>query len=185
MNQIQPSDRLVRLFLIITLLIVAPHRLPAPIQEIPENPTPNPTAVPTAKPKKSPTKPKSTPRTGEVTKSAANQQTSAKISRFAGTWVGTMPEVPWGNVATELMVDQTETTMEWQESGKRKGVAKAQRSGDTLSASFPAGLTVATWSLTAQPDGTTARVRLQAFMNDQTAIFGRVAVEPRAPKSAR
>lgn len=89
------------------------------------------------------------------------------------------------DIPTELIVDQSETTMEWQESGKRKGVAKAYGSGDTLSASFPAGLTVGRWSLAAQPDGTTARVRLQAFMNDQTAVFRRVAAEPRAPKSAR
>ena len=83
-----------------------------------------------------------------------------------------MPEVPWGNVATELMVDQTETTMEWQESGKEKGLSKTRLNGNTLQASFLVGVT-ATWSLTPQPDGVTAQVRLQAFMNDQTAIFHR------------
>jgi hypothetical protein len=84
-----------------------------------------------------------------------------------------MPETPGGNVATELVVDQTETTMDWQESGKQKGRAKAKLSGNTLQASFPAGITTATWSITPQPDGATALVRLQAFMNDQTASFHR------------
>jgi hypothetical protein len=97
-----------------------------------------------------------------------------KQSRFAGTWVGTMPEVPWGNVATELVVDKNETTIEWQESGNRKGLAKAQLTANTLQAIFP-GWAHPIWSLTPESDGTTARVRLQAFMNDQTAVFHRTA----------
>ncbi len=95
-------------------------------------------------------------------------------SRFAGKWVGTMPEVPWGNVATELTVDQAGATMDWQESGKEKGFAKASVvNGDTLQANFVVGV-AETWTITPLGNGTTARVRLQAFMNDQTAIFHRV-----------
>ena len=85
-----------------------------------------------------------------------------------------MPEVPWGNVATELIVDQTGTTMTWQESGKFKGVGKTQVNGNTLSANFMVGV-AETWSLTLQSGGRTARVRLQAIMNDQTAVFHRVS----------
>jgi hypothetical protein len=154
------------------LLFIPAHQLPAPIQEIPESPTP--AAEQSPKTKRSSAKPKSTPPITETTKSAVKQPIGAKTSRFAGKWVGTMPEVPWGNVATELIVDETGTTMQWQESGKQKGTEKARLFGDMLQATFQVGV-AAIWSLTPQPDGVTARVRLQAFMNDQTVVFHRVA----------
>jgi hypothetical protein len=177
--------RTLALFLTVGLLLISAHRLPAPISEIPESPTPAPTVAPTAKPKpKSLPKPKAKSEASESATSSARQKPSPKQSRFAGTWVGTMPEVPWGNVATELIVDQTEATMEWQESGKRKGLVKAQRIGDMVQGSFPAPIAIV-WSVTPQPDGATARVRLQAFMNDQTAVFHRTVSESSAAKPAR
>ena len=168
-------------FLIAALLIAA-HRLPAPIVEE-TTPTPGPEQSAKSKPKPLP-KPKPKSETSESATNPVRQQPSPKQSRFAGTWVGTMPEVPWGNVATELVVDQTETTMVWQESGARKGLVKAQLSGNTLQASFP-GWARPIWSLTPEPDGKTARVRLQAFMNDQTAVFHRTVVQSSAAKPAR
>jgi outer membrane biosynthesis protein TonB len=45
--------------LAVLLLLITAHRLPAPIHEIPENPTPVPTVAPTAQPKEPPlSKPK-------------------------------------------------------------------------------------------------------------------------------
>jgi len=81
-----------------------------------------------------------------------------------------MPEVPWGNVATEIVVDATETTMLLRQGANEYGPYNTVRVGGTLeeSANF------ATWSLTPTSDGKTAQVRLQAFMNDQTAVFRRV-----------
>jgi hypothetical protein len=172
-------NAVIRCLVVAGLLVVSAHRLPAPIQEIPESPTP--AAEQSPKTKRASAKPKSTPPATETTKSAIKQTMGAKTSRFAGTWVGTMPEVPWGNVATELIVDETGTTMQWQESGKQKGTEKARLSGDTLQATFQVGV-AAIWSLTPQPDGVTARVRLQAFMNDQTAVFHRTVG---APKTTR
>lgn len=171
--------------LVTTFLLITTPRLPAPIQEVPESPTPAPTVAPTVKPKAK-ASPKMKPKS-EASESATNparQQPSPKQSRFAGKWVGTMPEVPWGNVATELIVDETGTTMQWQESGKQKGTEKARLSGDTLQATFKVGV-AATWSLTPQPDGATARVRLQAFMNDQTAVFHRILSKPGTSGIAR
>lgn len=162
-----------RYLLLVALLLVGAHRLPAPIQEIQESPTPAPTVAATAqpKPKLSP-KPKPKAEASESAPSPSKRPVGPKTGRFAGKWVGTMPQVPWGNVATELIVDETGTTMQWQESGKQKGTEKARLSGDTLQATFQVGV-AATWSITPQPDGATARVRLQAFMNNQTAIFHR------------
>jgi hypothetical protein len=154
------------------LLLIPVHRLPAPIQELQESPTPAPASTKTPKLKKSPTRTKATPQPNESSKSP-RRTAAPSTNRFAGKWIGTMPEVPWGDVPTELIVDQAGTTMRWQESGKQKGTSVATVNGDTVQASFQVGVT-ATWSLTPQRDGTTARVRLQAFMNDQTAIFQRV-----------
>jgi hypothetical protein len=172
-----------RLTTVVLMLIIAPQRLPAPIQEVPESPTPAPAIAPTGTPKSKPSqqrKPK--PEASESTKNSVKQQPTPKSRSFAGKWVGTMPEVPWGNVATELIVDQTETMMDWQESGKKKGRSKTTLNGNTLQASFQVGVT-AKWSLTPQPGGATAHVRLQAFMNDQTAIFHRTpaALKTSAP----
>ena len=62
--------------------------------------------------------------------------------------------------------------------------ANARRNGDALTANFPAPLLGAsTWSITPQPDGITAHVRMQAFMNDFHAVFRRV--ESRDAKPAR
>lgn len=162
------------------VLLFFVHRLPAPIQEVPETPTP-PAVAPQSKPLPK-SKPKSEP--GDAATNSAPRQMNPKQSRFAGTWVGTMAEVPWGNVATALVVDQTEATIEWQEGGKRKGLTKAKLTGNTLQASFP-GWAHPTWSLATQPDGATALVRLQAFMNDQTAVFHRTVVQSSAAKPAR
>ena len=156
---------------ILSILLATAFRLPAPIQEIPESPTPERKIKKATKPRP---KAKSTSTPNEMTKSTTKLQTPAISNRFAGKWVGTMPEVPWGNVATELIIDQTGTTMQWQESGTQKGTSPAQINGNTIQANFQVGVT-ATWSLTLLADGTTARVRLQAFMNDQTAVFRRVA----------
>lgn len=175
----------IQCLVIATLLFVTAQRLPAPIQEVQESPTPAPTVASTAKPKPKPSpKPKPKAEASESAPSPLKPQVGPKTSRFAGKWVGIMPEVPWGNIATELIVDETGTTMQWQESGKQKGTEKARLSGDTLQATFQVGV-AATWSLTPQPDGATARVRLQAFMNDQTAVFHRAPSASSSAKSAR
>lgn len=176
-----------RALLVLFVLLIGTHRLPAPIQEI-ESPTPAPTVAPTAKPKSKPLpKPKSKSEASESAAKSARQQPSPKQSRFAGTWAGTMPEVPWGNVPTELIVDQSERTMEWREAGKPKTAiaAKTTLNGDTLSARFPVGMTTAVWYITPRSDGVTASVRLTAFMNDQTADFHRTVAESNSAKAAR
>jgi len=163
--------RLLALFLVVALFLITAQRLPAPIQEVPESPTPAPQQSATPKSKRvieSKTTRATTP------SRAVSTPTPALSKKFAGTWSGIMPEVPWGNVPTELIVNQNETTMEWRETGKPKGpVAKATLNGDTISARFPAGLTTAVWYISPRSDGATANVRLTAFMNDQTAVFQR------------
>ena len=152
----------------LTILLFSAPKLPAPIQEVQESPTPKAKNETTQRPK-----PKPSPT--EPTGNDSSKQSPAKARRFAGKWTGTMPEVPWGNVATELTIDAAESTMHWTESGKEKGTAKATIvNGDTIQANFMVGV-AETWSITPLADGNSARVRLRAFMNDQTATFHRVA----------
>lgn len=60
-------------FIVFALLVTTAHRLPAPIQEVPQSPTPGPRVAPAAKSIKSSSKPKSKP---------------SGAARFAGTWTG-------------------------------------------------------------------------------------------------
>src|ERR1044071_2063067 len=112
--------RTIRFLMVASLLLVIAPRLPAPIQEISPIPTPalkvKKQTTPRPKPKPSPT---------EAAGNGSSKPSPAKARRFAGKWVGVMPEVPWGNVPTELTIDESESTMHWTESGKEKATAKA------------------------------------------------------------
>lgn len=161
--------------LIAVLFFLTAHRLPAPIQE--ESPTPAPTEQATAKPKpKRTTKPKPKAEASESATNPVKVQPSLKQSRFAGTWVGTIPAFPTGPQATVLTVDPRETTMQhtWTDHPPSR-VSTAEINGQTIQATFPNGVATYTFSLTPESDGTTARARLQAFMNDNTAVFRRVS----------
>jgi hypothetical protein len=175
------------LMLFAVVLLLMTQRLPAPIQEVPERPTPVPASAQVRKSKKSSLKPKSASQTNVVAKSAVKEPTNAKTSRFAGNWVGTMQTFPAGNQTTVLAVDPAGTTMTVTWFGKETA-AKAQLDGDTLRATFPPPPfqpQLHTWSLTPQPDGVTARVRFQCFLNDFTAVFHRSGSESSTAKTAR
>ena len=159
--------RLAALFFGVIVLIVTAPRLPAPISE---ETTPSPTAKP--KPKRVT---ESQPDRSAKSPPPISSPTPSPHKRFAGTWSGVMPEVPWGNVQTELIVDSTESTMEWRESGNFKGSAKTQLGGNSLSARIAIGFTTAVWFISPHADGITADIRMTAFMNDDHAVFQRVS----------
>jgi hypothetical protein len=154
----------------LALLLATSERLPAPISE--ESPTPAPEKSAKPKPRRL-----AEPKTNRSAKPSPSASTPSPTpsQKFAGTWSGIVPEVPWGNVQTELIVDPTETTMEWQESGNHKGSAKTQRNGNTLSARIPIGFTTAVWFISPRADGITADIQMTAFMNDDHAVFRRVS----------
>jgi|ERR1700731_3388499 len=167
---------------IVALVLVGAHHLPAPISE---ESSPTPPQEQSAKPKRKPLpKPKSKSEPSEAAANSVQQQRTSKQTRFAGIWVGTMPTFPMGPAAVVLTVDSTETTMAMTWRGSTVTV-KAQRNGDTLQATSPEGVYTNTWSLTPQPDGVTARVRMQAFMNDFSAVFHRTLAGSSSAKTAR
>jgi hypothetical protein len=166
--------------LITALLLITAHRLPAPIVEE-EKPTPTPASAQTPKEKKSSIKSKETPHLKQASRATPEQKASVKQKRFAGTWVGTIPAFPTGPQETRLTIDPSETIMHHEWVGHPpQNDARAEIIGDTLRAAFHEAIPF-TFSLTPLGDGMSAQVRLQAFMNDQTAIFHRVA----PPASAR
>lgn len=165
------------------LLLITAHRLPAPIQETPESPTP--ALEQSAKPRhaKSNVAPSKADGSEKTPAQKAVPRSSPPRSKFAGTWVGTMQTFPWGNWAIVLTVDANEATMTEKINDEKPEVRPARRNGEMLQARFPAGFTTITWSLTPQPDGTTANVHFAAFMNDFSAVFHRTANAPPAAKS--
>ncbi len=103
--------------------------------------------------------------------------TPARSKKFAGTWTGIMQTFPAGNQTTQLVIDSTETTMTVSWFGQTSS-AKAQLNGDALQATFPPPAFQSQphhWSITPQPDGVSARVHFQCFLNDFTAVFRRIA----------
>lgn len=201
--------RTLRALFAILLFLMSANRVPAPIQEE-STPTPPPEQSAKSKPKPL-SKPKPKAEANDSATTTAKQQPRPQQSRFAGNWVGTMPTIPWGNLESVVTVDSTETAMavSWYEATEQGGAkihtqfkpapasargyaaanpafVQARLNGETLTAIFPAPLLgSSTWSITPQPDGTTARVRMQAFMNSFTAIFHRTVAESSAAKTAR
>src|SRR5438067_1504815 len=151
-----------RCVLVMVALLISTLRLPAPIQEVPETPTPAPAHSAKPRPKRA-LKPKPKAEASESTAHPVRPQPSSKRSRFAGTWVGTMPTIPWGNLPSVVTIDSTEPAMamswyEADEPGNAKihqhfkaapesardhasanpAFAKARIEGDTIIAPFPA-----------------------------------------------
>jgi hypothetical protein len=193
----QALRRTVSYLCVAAWLFMTANRLPAPIVEPTENPTPAAEEEGTkrsAKPKRGVES-----QTDRVATSshALSAPGPARVKKFAGSWVGTMPTIPWGNLPSVVTVNSTETAMamSWYEAGEpgnpkiyrqfkaapaserghvaaKPAFAAARLDGDTLTAAFSAPLLgSSTWSITPEPGGTTARVRMQAFMNNFTAVF--------------
>jgi hypothetical protein len=160
-------------FLTIALLLITAHRLPAPISEVQESPTPAPERAAKPKAKRAPES-----KTDHATTSrAAPSPAQVRSKKFAGTWSGIMQTFPAGNQTTQIVIDSTEKTMTVSWFGKTDTV-KAQLNGDSLEATFPPPALQPQshrWSVTPQPDGVSARVHFQCFMNDFTAVFRKVA----------
>lgn len=168
-----PNKTVKRAILVVAtscFLLGSALRLPAPIME---ESTPTPAAKEVVK-----TKPKRTESNTNRREAAATTRTPAPTKKFAGKWSGIMPEIPWGNVETELTVDENESTMQWRDkigSNSKSLTAKTTLSGNTLSARFPVGFTTAVWYITPRPDGLSADIRMTAFMNEDHGVFQRVS----------
>jgi hypothetical protein len=100
------QDRFLRrtfsLSLIAAFLFATAHRLPAPIQEIQESPTP--ASEEQTKPKRTRAKSRNTDENSATSISPAAKQSTPEPTKFAGTWTGTV------NVPNPLIGGNTQCT---------------------------------------------------------------------------
>lgn len=169
-----------RLFAIaIAILVTSAHRLPAPIQEVPESPTPAPEQSTKTKPRRIIT----LKNAGKSSESSTKRPTSSPQPksqstptqpRFAGTWAGIINCGILGNIEHTLVVDSTQTSMKvWQTQNPAEHSSGSPHiTGDTIIADHGWGRV---WSVTPYADGQTARVRFQAFLLDSSAVFRRTS----------
>jgi hypothetical protein len=158
--------------LVVALLFVTAHRLPAPIQEVPESPTPTPEQQ--AKPKKTQSKSKAIESESKA-KSAPKASATPMLqgpARFAGTWTGTINQGILGDIPITLVVNSEGTSLVLKWSGGQEPHPTSY-SGNTLS--WRAGwLNEITWTLTPAGDGKTAAVTSNSgFGVNGAAIFRR------------
>jgi len=143
--------------LTVALLLITAPRLPAPIQEVPESPTPTPAVATAAQPRKSPPKPKSKP---------------SGAPRFAGTWTGRITADTMGDVDVTLVIS-TEGTSVAQSS--KAGVWTRPLTYDGKLLSWQTGPTNAVaWTLALNPNEQSALVTRTWSRFRSRAIFKRV-----------
>ena len=172
MNFSATSGKVTRWAMVGVALLITAHRLPAPVQEISEAPAPAQTVRPAKAPKAKTRSESNAAKPTPAPTTTADSQRHAAV--LAGKWSGTIQTVPWGPWAVTLTVGEGETSVTQQVNTDAPVTTVAHRNGEMLQARFPAGLTTITWSLTPLADGTT-QVRFQAFANDFSTIFHRVA----------
>jgi len=162
--------------LVAAVLLATAHRLPAPIQEVPESPTPAPEK--SAKPKAKQTagsKPSiAEPKASVPSKRVTPVPTPSK--KFPGTWRGTVPFGMFGDLHLTLVVNNDGNAVT--ESGGLGGTVtfRATNDGDTVTWRSGLGNEIH-WTLTPNTDGKTAILDVKAglFVGNHTAIFQRTS----------
>jgi len=170
------------LSLTLALLLMTAHRLPAPIQEIPESPTPAPEQ--SAKPKPKPL-PKSKPKS-EASESVTNpvrQRPRSKQSRFAGVWIGTISVGILGTTEETLTINSTGTVVN-EKNGFGTATHRATCDGTTVR--FQAGsLGEIAFTFTPNADGQTAVASANSiFISNPAVTFRRTPNSEMAAESA-
>jgi hypothetical protein len=144
----------IRLFTVAIMLLISAHRLPAPIQEVPESPTPAPEESAKSKPKRT-TKAKVTSESSEIStkRQTASSQTHStqNPTPFAGTWVA-KTGFPAGVTLIVSPAQDSAVVKGLPIWGDRAGRPIAN--GNTLSWTFLAEK----WTMVIAPDGKTAVV---------------------------
>jgi len=157
---------------LVSILIATAHRLPAPIQEIPESPTPIPKAQ--VKPKKTQSKPRSieSEATAKSTPKPVAMPTLQGPARFAGTWTGTINQGVLGDVAVSLVTNAAGTSVQ---EVSRIGTFTHPATISANIMTWKAGwLSEIAWTLIPNNDGKTAAVTSKsAFGVNGSATFRR------------
>jgi hypothetical protein len=135
------------MLLCLALFLISAHRLPAPIQEIQESPTPAATPrltlkvepartskpIPTPKPKSSKAESTAAERKRARPEKAAQPTVTQRTGkRFAGTWMGTMHAENGQTYPVTVIIDPTETKVTANGPVFANEEGRIQINGDTL-----------------------------------------------------
>jgi hypothetical protein len=183
--------KLIRLFLPVALLLVSAHRLPAPIQEIQESPTPKPeeSAQQSRLKHSVKSRPKTEKNEDTVKQSASISATRIKTqaptnqSRFAGIWTGTISVGILGTTEETLTINSAGTVV-----GEKNsfGTATHQATCDGTTVRFRAGsLGEIAFTFTPNADGQTAVASANSiFISNPSVTFRKAPNSEAAAASA-
>jgi hypothetical protein len=155
-----------RLCVTLLFLLVTSQRLPAPIQEVPEGPTPPPEQSAKPKPKRT-ANPKATSESSETSTKRQTPSPSPKTQatsqrKFAGTWKGTLDGREWVIVVDANETQGSATGGPW---GIERGAARINQ--NTISWSYVFN----SWSLTVSPGKKMAQVVLHYIGGTSSGTF--------------
>jgi hypothetical protein len=169
-----------RCALVIVALLISTHRLPAPISEVPESPTPKPEQSVKPRPKRT-----AKPTVSESSESSTKRQTASPQPKsqptpnqtpFAGTWSGTMNISLFGDVGYTFLIEPAQTTVKMWGSNKPSEILHAKADvcpssvgADGISWNWSAWR----WTLKPYPDGKTALVKVAGPFQNGSAVFTR------------
>jgi hypothetical protein len=163
----------------VALLLITAHRLPAPIQEVPESPTPAPASQITATPiaKLKPNRAAKPNVINEGSQSSTKRKAASPPTqleqqpKFAGTWRGTLPFGLAGDLHLTLVVNNDGTSVT--ESGGLVGTVNFRATNDGKTVSWHSGiLKEIAWALTPNPDGETALLAAKSpYIGSPSAVF--------------
>jgi hypothetical protein len=147
-----------RALLVLAFLLIIAHRLPAPIQEVPESATPAPEQSAKPKPKRiaKPKAPSDRSESSTKQKKAFPVQSQPPPNRnpFDGTWRGMLNNLPWlGNTDFTFLISASGTSVT--EKSKQMGTKPYQATCDGSTMRWTAEANCV-WTFTPNPDGKTA-----------------------------
>lgn len=148
----------IRLLLVVALLLITAHRLPAPIVE--ESPTPK--AGQSAKPKHKEGGNNSDASTMRKAQETAKIDQSRNCKNFDGKWTGTLNCGEFGAVQFTDIVSDSGTTVESSASNRNTYVFAATCTGKTIICNWTIGSNSGTTMGTLNPDGRTAVIHEKA-----------------------
>ena len=154
------ADRLRFALLAVMLLLITAHRLPAPISEIPESPTPTPEQSAKPKPKRTmeqnvTSKNSESPSKGSRPSPPQTSHGPPQRSRFVGTWRGTI-NIGWqGDVNLTITISETGAVQTVPHFGDWRRTLTPTSNGPTMTWKTTG---IQTWTLTPNSDGQTAVV---------------------------
>ena len=167
---------ILRISVFAAVLLIFSHKLPAPIKEIPETPSPSPVPYPVVTPPKAKVV-KTVVATPAKKTEVAPRAAGNNAGPYTGLWSGVMPISMFGDTGYAFSISPSQTSVKmW---GTNKVTTDPISKVDDCPASIgPDGISwhwsMWRWSLKPYPDGRTAIVKVSGPFQNGSAVFQRV-----------